>query len=717
MPKLKITTKILLALSGLSLVSLILFGYIALSKMIQLGEFALGNNLSLGEGAVKDSEEALMKQAETHLLKLAEDQAALANALLEKVGKEINVMTNFASHIWKRPSAKGWYRHSYSQEEKPDDIYAASFYFLTSGTKLDAVEDELNLSSNIDDIFIPVYANDSNLDSIYIGTESGIFRLYPWMLGLEPSYNHKKRDWYIKAVKEGKTVWSQPYINAIDKELIVTCSKPFYLPGGELVGVVGTDVTLKVMNERILSTQIGESGYAFLIDDKGNIITHPGMSPGNTRWDERYLTQNLLQSSNEGLKEIVKDMIAGKVGIHRFEGDPTMSGGEDKYTAYAPIISTNWSLGVAMPVKEIIAPAKATKNKITLATNDASKHIDKRIRSLLAMLVGTFAAIFFIIAVIACALSKKITKPILALNQGAKIVGGGNLDYKLDIKTGDEIEDLAKAFDKMTSDLKIYIKNLKETTAAKERIESELKIANEIQASMLPRIFPPFPDRKEFEIFATMDPAKEVGGDFYDFFFVDKNRLCFLIGDVSGKGVPAALFMAITKTLLKTEALRGLSPDEILIRVNKILYPDNEACMFITVFCVILNIETGRLHFSNAGHNPPLILATEKGFEFIEVPKGFVLGPMENVKFERGELILKPDDIIFLYTDGVTEAMNPQDKLFSPERLKACLSNLKERDIKDIVNGIRREIQIFSEGTLQSDDITMLALRYKGKGV
>jgi sigma-B regulation protein RsbU (phosphoserine phosphatase) len=713
MPKLGITTKILLALLGLSLFSLIVFGYIAFSKMKEMGQFALKNNLSLGEVAVRDSEEALINQTEEYLVKLAQDQAAIANALLKKVEDEVDVMTRFASNIWRRPLSSG-YRHSYSQDDKPDNIHAASFYFLTSGVTLNAVTGELNLSSQLDDIFIPVFANDSNLDSIYIGTESGIFRGYPWMSGLEPSYDHKKRDWYIQAVKQDKTVWSQPYINAINKELIVTCSKPFYRSGGELVVVVEVDVTLKVMNEQILSTQIGESGYAFLIDDKGNIITHPGMTPGDTRWDERYLTKNLLQSSSEGLRNIVKDMIAGNTGIHRFQGDPTIAGGNDKYIAYAPIASTNWSLGVAMPVQEIIAPTKATKEKIILATKDTGRHIDVGIKNLLNILVVVFVIIIFVVSGSAHMLSKKITKPILALNKGANIVGGGNLDYKLDLKTGDEIEDLANAFNKMTSDLKIYINNLKETTAAKERIESELKIAHEIQTSMLPRIFPPFPDRKEFDIFATMDPAKEVGGDFYDFFFIDKNKLCLLIGDVSGKGVPAALFMAITKTLLKTEALNGLSSDEIITRVNNTLFPDNETCMFVTVLCAILDIETGMIQFSNAGHNPPLIYAGNGGFEFINLPKGFVVGAMQDSKFESRKLTLKPKDAIFFYTDGVTEAMNRQDKLFSEQRLQSCLSRLKDKDITGIVHGVRHQIQAFAEDAAQSDDITMLALRYKG---
>jgi sigma-B regulation protein RsbU (phosphoserine phosphatase) len=262
-----------------------------------------------------------------------------------------------------------------------------------------------------------------------------------------------------------------------------------------------------------------------------------------------------------------------------------------------------------------------------------------------------------------------------------------------------------------------FIENLKEETEARERILSELRIASEIQASMLPRKFPPFPDREEFEIFAMMDPAKEVGGDFYDFFFTGKNQLCFVIGDVSGKGVPAALFMAITKTIVKAEALRGPQSEEILNRVNSVLCPDNEKCMFATIFCAILDLETGELQFSNGGHNPPLISSGGSHFKFMDIPEGLVIGAIEDSKWGSGKLLLEPGDVIFLYTDGVTEAANLQDELFSGERMKNCLVNLQSqnKDITAIIKAVRQEIASFTQGAPQSDDITMLALMYKGK--
>jgi sigma-B regulation protein RsbU (phosphoserine phosphatase) len=276
--------------------------------------------------------------------------------------------------------------------------------------------------------------------------------------------------------------------------------------------------------------------------------------------------------------------------------------------------------------------------------------------------------------------------------------------------------DPAMAIDLIQLSIKRFIENLKAETAARERIESELRIAQEIQASMLPSVFP---QRKEFELFAMMDPAKEVGGDFYDFFFVDDKRLCFVIGDVSGKGVPAALFMAISKTLIKTEAKQGLSTDEVLSVVNSILSQDNQTCLFVTVFCAILDIETGEIEFANGGHNPPLVCDSTGCYNYMTMACGFVIGVMDKMKCDNQRMRLNPGDTIFLYTDGVTEAMDPDKQQFGEERLKQVLSSHKGKGIKGLVDAIRQEVLSFVNGASQSDDITMLALRYTGaqKGV
>ena len=466
-PKIKIRTKILVAFLGLTLISLILLGYVALNNIKGVSDYTLQSSISLGESAVNDSAEALENQAEEHLLRLVKDQAAISNTLFEKVEAEMNVVAKFAATLWSNPPSPG-YQHSYSQEEEPDDIYATSVYVLAPDVAVDSVKEELNLSSNMDDIFIPIYVNDPNLAWIYIGTESGIFRCYPWSSGFDPSYNPKKRGWYQRAIETGEIGWIELYVDAVTGELMVTCSTPVYSPEGEIVGVVGADVTLRTMNERIINTQVGELGYAFLIDNNGKVVARPGLSAGDTRWDETFEAENLLHSDNPELRKIAENMTAGDTGIAKCR----LEGG-DKYIAYAPITCTNWSIGIVMPVEEIIAPALTTKSKIIATTQDTGEHINQQINSMQKSFIGIFIAILLGVFGLTLLLSKLITNPIVALKKSSEIIGGGDLNHRVEVKTGDELEDLANSLNKMAADLKRYMKELVEKETKIRELEIE----------------------------------------------------------------------------------------------------------------------------------------------------------------------------------------------------------------------------------------------------
>jgi sigma-B regulation protein RsbU (phosphoserine phosphatase) len=274
--------------------------------------------------------------------------------------------------------------------------------------------------------------------------------------------------------------------------------------------------------------------------------------------------------------------------------------------------------------------------------------------------------------------------------------------------------DPALAVNLIQTSIKRLTENVKTEVEARERINAELRVARDIQASMLPRTFPPFPGHKEFELWAMMEPANEVGGDFYDFFFVGPNKLCLLIGDVSGKGVPAALLMALCKTLLKSEATRGFSPGEILARVNNSMCPENQECMFVTVFCIVLNTLTGEAACATAGHNPPLLFSSDGTSQFVSPQPGSVLGFEENSIYESRSIRFKPADVLLLYTDGVIEALNPALESFSLERFRSCVSALRFRPLREIIDGVRQDIALHAQGQSQSDDITLLSLRYIG---
>ena len=282
------------------------------------------------------------------------------------------------------------------------------------------------------------------------------------------------------------------------------------------------------------------------------------------------------------------------------------------------------------------------------------------------------------------------------------------------IRNQDEIGHLAGSIDRMEEQIQNYVESITQITAEKERINTELTLATKIQADMLPHVFPAFPERKEFELFANMDPAKEVGGDFFDFFLVDDDHLCITIADVSGKGIPAALFMMASKILLKNNAMTGKGPAEILTDVNAAICANNREQMFVTIWLGILEISTGRLTAANAGHEYPVLMRAGKDFELYRDKHGFVIGGMEGAEYSQYELQLNPGDKLFLYTDGVTEATDANKELFGSGRMIAVLNERKDTSPTQMLEGVRRAVDDFVKEAEQFDDLTMLCLAYKG---
>ena len=507
----------------------------------------------------------------------------------------------------------------------------------------------------------------------------------------EDSFEYLRQDWYQIPKELGQQEWTEPYFDVGGGNILMTsCSVPFYRGNGasrRLRGVVTVDVSLEWLADLVSSIKVLKTGYAFLLSRNGAILTHP-----NKAMIMNETIFSLAEANNNPrLREIGRKMIRGEEGFIPY----TDLRGVESWMYYAPIPSTGWTLAVLFPKAELLAEVRSLT--VTVAA-----------MGLAGILLLTLAVVF---------IARSITTPLRGLAAATEVIAAGDFEAELPpVRTRDEVGMLAQAFRTMRDSLKEYIQQLTETTAAKERIQSELKVATDIQASLLPRIFPAFPDRAEFDIYARMDPAKEVGGDFYDFFFTDDQHLCFLIADVSDKGVPAALYMMAAKTLLKTEAVRGLPPDQILFRVNNLLAPDNDSCMFVTVFCAILDTASGELQFANAGHNPPLLCSGGDGFHYLKVQAGFVLGPMADSAYVTETVCLQPGDIFFLYTDGVTEAKNPESRLFGEERLLQAVQEHCGDTVTDLIQVVRGEVQQFAASAPQSDDVTMLAVKFRGNG-
>jgi len=544
---------------------------------------------------------------------------------------------------------------------------------------------------------------DPYIYNTYIATIDGKFTSFSKDKNdkLDENFNPLERLWYQNAINSKSLVWSEVYRDAaISGKLMITCSKVIYDTQGNIAGVIGFDLTTEEMSDNIINTEIGELGYAFLIDSDGQIIARPEISSSNAQWDEIStipLGGDLHQIQNSELQTIITQMIKNKSGFLEWERE--MKG--NKFIAFDTVSSTNWTLG-------LVSSKAAIKHA-------AESVFVEKIKEVSIYFIVILISIIFLAILIGINSSKIISRPIEILNDGVRKIGAGNLDFIIDIKTGNELEQLANEFNKMSTNLQQHIKNLELTTKQKQQIESELNIASRIQRDMLPMIFPAFPDNKELDIYASMLPAKQVGGDFYDFFLINPDKLCFVIGDVSGKGIPASLFMVISKTLLKSEAMSDISPAEILYNVNNTLNNGNDETMFVTVLLCIMELSTGTVEFANAGHNPPLLMKKNQGVEYLHLNKAKILGVFPDAPYSNQEITLNPEDALVLYTDGVTEAMDPDNNQFTESRLYKTLLQLQGFSVKNIEQGIQKDVQNFVKDAEQSDDITLLVIQYNGK--
>lgn len=324
-----------------------------------------------------------------------------------------------------------------------------------------------------------------------------------------------------------------------------------------------------------------------------------------------------------------------------------------------------------------------------------------------AMQIIIFLALFIMIYIL---VKKLVVDNILKINGSLSAITEGKLDTVVDVRSHEEFAVLSDDINSTVNTLKCYISD------AEARIDAELAFAKAIQHSAIPSVFPPYPNRKEFEIWADMYTAKEVGGDFYDFYFVDEDTLAFLIADVSGKGIPAAMFMMEAKTLLKSYAESGMDVAEVLTQANNKLCESNDAGMFVTVWMGYLNTSTGEVTYANAGHNPPLIRHSDGSVSSLKSRPGLVLAGMEGIRYRANKVQLKPGDMLYLYTDGITEATNTENQLYGENRLLAVLEHNADEDVHTVCKNVKIDVDTFAGEAPQFDDITMISLRYTPPG-
>ena len=605
-------------------------------------------------------------------------------------------------HAWNRPDAS-----------KDGELFVKAL--LAEGVEEADVSDRLGVIANLSDMMVSI-CGAYGTDNIWFSLPEGVTLMADtvpgnWINedGSYVAYNAPDRYWYKQAVEAGTLIFTDMEIDKRTGAPCVTCALPVYGKDGTLLGVAGADLYLTEM-QQTAAAAAENGGFLMAVNQNGHVVIAPE-GRGAFRVLISSEAQDLRASNNKDLAALVTDALQGKTGVRSV---PLVDG--NYYMVGVPMETAGWALIAAYSeelAEQPIRTLEENHRKIQQeATTTFREKMGKRNTVTLLVLI-ILLALMLTGALIA---GKKIVKPLNSMTRQIGQLGEGNLEFKMkdSYRTGDEVEVLAESFATLSHKTVEYIEQVKTVTAEKERIGTELHLAQQIQEGMLPSVFPPYPERIEFDLYASMNPAKEVGGDFYDFFLIDDDHLALVMADVSGKSVPGALFMMVSKAILKNNAMMSKSPAEILTVTNETICSNNKMEMFVTVWLGILEIRTGRIIASNAGHEYPVVCRKGGNFEVFKDKHGFVVGGYEGVKYKEYELDLQPGDKLFLYTDGVPEATDANKELFGTQRMLDAL-NSHNGSPAEVLRGVLESVNEFVATAEQFDDLTMLCLEYKGK--
>lgn len=667
--------------------------------------------------AIEEVTGSVMDQVVTRTLERSNrSEARIAEKMFRSAGDRVAFLSNYATAVLAHP--EDYPARAYAgPDASQDGTWTAKVIYADGVDPADAgLVSRIGLLANL---FEPMISQcrATGAANAYIAMPEGAHLSVSdvsssWFEnGALRSYDPRTRGWYRKAEEKGTLVFTDGEYDANTGAYCIECAAPVYGPDGRLAAVVGTDLYLDEMQRTMQeATENGEC--LLLINQEGRAVLTPQEEAFPLDAEDRG--KDLRLSGNAFLAGIVNDAVQGKeTSIQQGE----LAGGTYYVTA-SSIPSTGWVLVSAFSRDTARQPvALMQERNAQIASEYAGLYSLKRSQAgksttILLLLVSVLLLAGAVI------LGKRIVKPLNTITEKIAELNEEHPVFTMEdaYRTGDEVEVLAESFARISKKTMEYVETVKQVTAEKERIGAELALATQIQTSMLPHIFPAFPDRKDFDIVASMDPAKEVGGDFYDYFLIDPDHLCMVMADVSGKGVPAALFMMASKIIIQSIAMMGRSPAEILAKTNDATCSNNETQMFVTVWLGILELSTGRLTAANAGHEYPAIRHAGGRFELYKDKHGFVLGGMEDVRYREYELKLEPGSKLFVYTDGVPEATSAEKELFGCERMLEALNGDPDAAPAGILANVRRAVDGFVKDAEQFDDLTMLCLEYKGPG-
>ena len=641
-------------------------------------------------------------------------EARFADEMFDAVKKRVVFLADSTARLFDHPG--DYAPRPYAAPDPDDDgVWTAKVIFANGVDPNDpAIVQKVGLLANMSETMILLCPSIGAADA-YIALPEGAHLSVSdtsssWFMDGKPrSYDPRERVWYRQAVEAGELIFTDGEWDATTGAYCVECAMPVYDASGRLQAVVGTDLFLDEM-QQVMRDSSSEGEYTLLINQDGRAVLPMQAEAFPMNEADRVL--DLRACSNALLSRLVTEALGGAdTGVVLGE----LSDGTYYVTA-TPIETTGWVLLSAFNHAISSQPTVILEDSFASIQNESVSIYQSRTAKSRTTAIVLLLVVMLLTLGGALVLGKRIVKPLNTITKRISELNEGNLEFKMEdaYRTGDEVEELAESFASISHKTVTYMDKVVKVTAEKERIGAELSLATDIQAAMLPHIFPAFPDRPEFDIYASMDPAKEVGGDFYDYFLIDEDHLCMVIADVSGKGVPAALFMMASKIILQSVAMLGYSPAQILARTNDAICSNNEAQMFVTVWLGILQLSTGKLVAANAGHEYPALKGPDGPFELCKDKHGFVIGGMDGVRYREYELQLQRGSKLFVYTDGVPEATDAEKQLFGNERMLAALNEVADAAPVDVLKHVRYAVDSFVKDAEQFDDLTMLCMEYRG---
>ena len=704
--------RILRAMTALVIGMLLAGSAIFALTMKSMSDTLVSSNRNLSATIGEKSSAYMTEQSQNRILELAGEKAEIADEIFADFERSVCIVASVAEDIYSHPDLYSARTVPLPDAGNDGELTMQVLYSANTDPADPQIMEELALIGNTQDVLMAVNASQDSMASIYVATESGFMVQADYISakkfdddGNLMPLEAKERPWYQGAAETGEPFFTPVTKDAHTPRLGIMCGVPVYAEG-RLMGVAGAGMYLDDMEDLVRSVDLGESGNACIINEDGQVLF--------STYEEGTLAavadaEDLRLSGDAALAGMAAKAVDGESGVTQLSVD-----GVPSYAAYAPMKTVGWSMIVFLSQEAVDSPTNQLLDNIDQMTDTSYRNAADLIRHAICLLLGLLAAAVVIALAVSVALSRRIVKPIRALTEEVSAMEGNNLDFHWDLDTGDETQMLANSFESLTLRMKDYIQNIESITAERERISTELTLATRIQADMLPNIFPAYPDRSEFDIYALMEPAREVGGDFYDFFLIDNDHLCLVMADVSGKGIPAALFMMMTKIVLTNIAKLGKTPAEILSETNTAICDHNREEMFVTVWLGILELSTGKLTAANAGHEYPAFMK-DGSFYLMKDKHGFVLGCFNGMTYPEYEVVLTPGDKVFLYTDGIPEAANAANGMFGTDRMLAALNKDPKAAPQTILNNIRKAVEEFVNDAEQFDDLTMLCVEYKGK--